>query len=90
MMEWHTRTTRGRFLEEWASPAALAALAQVFARYDEEDVWRALQATMDLFHELAVETAASLKYAYPSLGEEKARGWVDEMYFGRKRKSSAG
>jgi aminoglycoside 6-adenylyltransferase len=92
MMEWHARATRGagtdtwmrgRFLEEWADPKAVAALPKVFARYEAEDIWQALQATMDVFHGLAAETAGLLKYPYPADGEEKVRGLVMELNAGR-------
>jgi aminoglycoside 6-adenylyltransferase len=94
MMEWHARAKRGpkvdtwmrgRFLEEWADPKAVTALRSTFAHYDEEDVWRALRASMDLFHDLGAETAALLHFSYPAQGEEKARELVEAMYSGRKR-----
>jgi aminoglycoside 6-adenylyltransferase len=89
MMEWQAHAARGgavdtwmrgRFLEEWVGPKAAQALPAVFARHDPEDVWRALRATMDLFTELAVETAGGLGYPYPSFGEKKARTLVEEMF----------
>jgi aminoglycoside 6-adenylyltransferase len=99
MIEWHAHATRGqgvdtwmrgRFLEEWADPRAVAALPRIFARYDPEDVWQALQATMELFHTLAVETADSFKFPYPILGEQKARDLVRSMYSGRKKEATGG
>jgi aminoglycoside 6-adenylyltransferase len=93
MLEWHAHAVhgegldtwmRGRFLEEWADPKAVAALPEVFAHYDVEDIWRALLATMKVFHDLASETAGLLKYSYPALGEERARGLVMELNAGRK------
>jgi aminoglycoside 6-adenylyltransferase len=92
MLTWHARASndapvdtwmRGRFLEEWADPRAVDALPEIFAHYDEEDVWRALLATMDLFHWVAVETAERLGYAYPSAGEAHATTLVHEMFSGR-------
>ena len=62
MLTWHTRARRGasvdtwmqgRFLDEWADARAVAALSTIFAHYDVADVWRALLATMELFHWLA-------------------------------------
>jgi aminoglycoside 6-adenylyltransferase len=92
MLEWHARASRGphtdtwmggRFLEDWADPRALADLPAAFARYEKQDIWRALEATMDLFHRLAVETAARWAYAYPSFGEERARDLVRRMRSGK-------
>ncbi|HOU12046.1 MAG TPA: aminoglycoside 6-adenylyltransferase [Anaerolineae bacterium] len=91
MLEWHTRAhqneavntwMRGRFLEEWADARAVAALPAIFAHYDEADVWRALQATMELFHWLALETAKALGYAYPAFGEERATETVGRLFNG--------
>jgi aminoglycoside 6-adenylyltransferase len=92
MLEWHTRASRGpdtdtwmrgRFLEEWADPRAVKALRFAFAHYDEEDVWRALPATIDLFRWLAVETAQRLGYPYPSFGDERATEYVRRLSAGR-------
>lgn len=78
MMEWHARAMkgpahdtwmRGRFLEEWADPRAVAGLKNVFAHYDADDLWRALGATMDLFRWLAKETAARLGLTYPATSD---------------------
>lgn len=93
MLTWHAHVTqpdevdtwmRGRFLEEWADARAVAALPEIFAHYDEDDVWRALLATMELFHWLAVETATALGYSYPHAGEAHARDLVQEMFAGRR------
>ena len=73
MIEWHARATRGsavdtwhggHFLEEWADPRAVEGLHTAFALYDEDDIWRALLATMDLYRWLAKETADALGYDY--------------------------
>ncbi len=81
MLEWHAHATRGaahdtwlrgRFLEEWADPRAVAQLPQTFAHYDPADIWRALFATMDLFRWLSLETAEKFQYAYPHQGMEYA------------------
>lgn len=85
MLEWHARATRGadcdtwmrgRFLEKWADPRAVAALGEAFARYDRGDVARALVATMSLFAWLAREAAARLGYPYPAAAEERVTTWV--------------
>ncbi len=80
MIEWHARADNGwdydtwhggRFLEQWADPRAMPGLRQAFAHYDENDVGRALLATMDLFRWLATETARQLGYPYPAEAEEQ-------------------
>ncbi|MBN1440244.1 MAG: aminoglycoside 6-adenylyltransferase [Anaerolineales bacterium] len=98
MLEWHARAARGpavdtwmrgRFLEEWVDPKAVAALEKAFAHYDAEDVWRAVFASMDLFHGLAAETAGSLHIPYPAFGEAKARELVRALHAGRRRLEAA-
>ncbi|MEA3337068.1 MAG: aminoglycoside 6-adenylyltransferase [Chloroflexota bacterium] len=94
MLEWHAHAVkgpewdtwmRGRFLEQWADPRAVAALTDVYAHYDGEDIWRALQATMDLFAWLAPETAELLGYPYPATGEQQATALVKALYMEREQ-----
>jgi aminoglycoside 6-adenylyltransferase len=91
MLEWHARAVngpghdtwmRGRFLEEWADPRAVAQLPEVFAHYDRQDIARALRATMALFRRLAVETARRWGYAYPAAGEQFATELVETLLAG--------
>ncbi len=88
MVEWHARLLHGqdydtwhsgRFLEEWADPRLVEGLRPSFSAYDEAGLWRALFATMDLFHWLALETAQRLGYPYPSSGEERATQLVTKI-----------
>jgi aminoglycoside 6-adenylyltransferase len=92
MMAWHALAARGpgidtwesgRFLEEWGDPRALRDLRDAFGRYDEEDVWRALIATMDLFRWLASETGQRLGYSYPSDSDGHVTEWVKQCNAGR-------
>jgi len=88
MLERHARAIhdldfdtwmRGRFLEEWADPRAVAALPQIYAHYEEQDIWRALRATMELFRWLALETADILGYEYPTYGDERCSELVQQL-----------
>ena len=88
MLEWQARATHGwdydiwhqaRFLEEWADPRAVEGLRSAFAHYDDEDLWRALSATMDLFRWLAVETAERLGHPYPTGSDEHVTAWVRQL-----------
>ncbi len=97
MMEWHASALRGpdvdtwqngRFLEEWGDARALPALPSIFARYDEDDLWRALLATMDLFRWLAIEAGERLGYAYPSDGDGHVTGWVQSCDRERSARTS--
>ena len=85
MIEWHTLAEHGwkhdvwfhgRFLEEWAMPKTVKGLREAFAKYDEDDVKRALLATISLFRRLATETAANLKYSYPAKTDKNITKWI--------------
>ena len=73
---WHD----GRFFDKWADPRVLESLRQAYARYDDQDIRRALLATMDIFGPLSRETAELLGFTYPILGEEKATGLVTQLF----------
>jgi aminoglycoside 6-adenylyltransferase len=88
MLEWHARATqgpehdtwmRGRFLEEWADPRAVMELCEAFARYDTDEIWGALAATMGLFRWVSVETAGQWGFAYPTFGAERATELVHKL-----------
>jgi aminoglycoside 6-adenylyltransferase len=89
MIEWHACATNGwdydtwhggRFLEQWADGRIVRELQGVFAHYDEQDLWRGLSATMDLFRWVAVETAVQLKYPYPTSADEHATELVQRLF----------
>lgn len=85
MIEWATRATLGsatdvfydgRRMEQWAPAWILEALPAVAAHYDAQDVWRALQASMALFHRMALQTAERWRYPYPAAQAEQVTAWV--------------
>ncbi len=82
MLEWHARAVhgadhdtwlRGRFLEEWVDDRALRSLKDIYAHYDETDLWHALEATMNLFEWVSRETAQKWDYSLPKDGIEFAQ-----------------
>lgn len=91
MLEWHAQATRpgadtwlrGRFLEEWADPRALAALPHTYAHYQVDDIWRALFVTIDLFAWLEQETAQRLGFPRPLEGEAQAAALTRQLFEGR-------
>jgi aminoglycoside 6-adenylyltransferase len=86
LLEWDAAAAgrdpwfRGRFFEEWADPVVLRGLRSAFARYDEDEVWAALTATMDLFGEVSRRTAAALGVPCPPAVEEHARALVARLH----------
>ncbi len=70
---------RGRFLEEWADPRAVAQLSSAFAHYDRQDIARALWATMELFRWRAVETAERWQYVFPASSDQAVSDLVQQL-----------
>jgi len=66
----------GKYMDEWANPNILQKLSACFSHYNEADIKRALFATIDLYHNLAVETAKLLCFEYPHAANKFAVEWV--------------
>jgi aminoglycoside 6-adenylyltransferase len=89
MLEWHARAVNGwdydtwyggHFLNEWADRRAVAQLRDAFGHFDEEDSWRVLLATMELFHWLARETANHLGYDYPEILDTNVSELITKLH----------
>lgn len=88
MAVWHAHTQRGwdydtwyeeyggRFVENWADTRVIEGLRVTSAQYDVVDIKRTLLSMMDLFSQLAVETAESLRYSYPAEIIARTADWV--------------
>ena len=85
MIEWHSIATHpelrdtwygGRRIHEWADPRWVTALRQTWPTYGVEGAWDALLATLELFSNVAKETALSLGYQYPVDEELRIRSWI--------------
>ncbi len=72
-----------RFFEEWADTKFVSPFKQIYAHYDEEDVWKALKNTMNLFHELSIEVYQFKNLSYPHENIQHAIHLVDSYYQGR-------
>ena len=73
-IEWNEQARHGRDYEThysgkemkaWVSPATWERLHATFAHFDGIDSWESLFATMQLFRDLARETAELLSFSYP-------------------------
>ena len=74
----------GRHLEEWADPGVVEELRTTFARYDEADLWRATFATLDLFRNVAQDTAARRGVAHPTDAAAGVSAWLAACEAGRR------
>jgi aminoglycoside 6-adenylyltransferase len=86
VIEWHTIAIRpgtntrsgGRYLERWADPLIVERLADTFAAYEALAVARALIAMIQLFEDVASETAAALGFSYPDQSHAAVFRWATE------------
>jgi aminoglycoside 6-adenylyltransferase len=84
VIEWHTIAIRpgtnirsgGRYLERWADPRIVERLADTFATYEAADIARALMAMIQLFRDVASETAVALGFSYPEHSHAAVFGWA--------------
>ncbi len=77
----------GRNLLNWADATALAALPSTFGRYESADLWRALEASMQLFERLAQACSDRLGFSYPKDQEERIRAQVRSIQAGGSNQS---
>jgi aminoglycoside 6-adenylyltransferase len=70
---WH----EGRFLDRWATPEARSHLPGTFARYEPDDIGRALRATGRLYSVLGRKVAVACGWDYPSRAEDEVWNLVD-------------
>ena len=87
MIEWHAQAKHqwdydteymGKHMKSWADESVWQALYRIFARFDRDDSWNGLLASVDLFRQLATEVAERLGFVYP--------GEVDRNIVGFMRK----
>jgi aminoglycoside 6-adenylyltransferase len=69
---WHN----GRFIDFWADGQAMSEMKFAFARYEKDDIARALMMTMDIFRRIALEVSEETGYRYPEDAEKSAREWI--------------
>lgn len=74
MIKIHTKLLRGvhfntwhgfRFFEEWADPSIVKEFKRIYSYYDENDVWRALEGTMEVFDTIANAVCLRTNIKYP-------------------------
>lgn len=88
MLEWQAQATHpdgidtwhnGDFMQEWVSEAVWERLHGVFARFDAEDCWRALGASIRLFDDLARQVGQAYGYAYPAQMAEEVATYIERL-----------
>jgi aminoglycoside 6-adenylyltransferase len=72
---WHN----GRFIERWAEPYVVKEFGNIYAGYSQTDIWKALDATMNLFRIIVVEAAEKWGYQYPNRSDNYASEWFQQI-----------
>ena len=67
---------KGKRMQTWVNKSTWVSLFKVFAHFDSKDSWNALMHTMELFRNLAIETAQKLGYHYPSEVDRNISGFI--------------
>ena len=65
---WHN----GKFIERFAEPWVVKEFQNIYARYSDKDIMKALLNTMNLFQKIAVETMDKWDYEYPVISDKYA------------------
>ncbi len=86
MMEWQAHAVHGldydtwydgRYLEEWLDVDTLAALPDLFARYNPAELQAALLNMVNLFRHLAQVVATRLGFEYPEMADAQLTAWLE-------------
>lgn len=85
MLEWHAMAANehgldlaqiGTQMKNWTRPDVWERLYEAFGHFDSADSGRALIATVSLFRDVAVETAARLGHTYPRHVDDAISGYI--------------
>ena len=88
MLEWHSIAVAdnpvdvwyiGSHMGDWVDDQTWSEVQDVFSRFDVQDSWRGLLATMSLFGRLGQEIAAASELEYLSDVDENVSGYIMEF-----------
>ena len=74
---WHN----GKFIERWAEPWVVKEFQNIYARFSDKDIMKALLNTMNLFQKIAVETMDKWDYEYPVISNKYATEWFNNIKY---------
>ena len=77
---WETRVPPfGKRMAHWVDKETWQDLHTIFGRFNSQDSWKALFATMNLFRKLATDTAQWLGYHYPLETDQVISAYVQKL-----------
>ncbi|WP_155911847.1 aminoglycoside 6-adenylyltransferase [Sediminibacillus sp. JSM 1682029] len=68
-----------RFFENWAGSNACEQFKRLYARYEQEETWEALNNTMIFFHKISTNVCRRLNIDYPDEAAEYAMNLVNRL-----------
>ncbi|WP_286904332.1 aminoglycoside 6-adenylyltransferase [Clostridium sp. UBA1652] len=74
---WHN----GKFIERWAEPWVVKEFQNIYARFSDKDIMKALLNTMNLFQKIAIETMDKWDYEYPVISDKYATEWFNNIKY---------
>ncbi|BBH23288.1 aminoglycoside 6-adenylyltransferase [Paenibacillus baekrokdamisoli] len=89
MIEWHAKALHGdtydtwhagKFINKWADKDIAADLKHTFGGYDQNNSWKALLVSFELFSRLSTEVANIYHYTYPGNLISNIRTWLEEQH----------
>ena len=87
MLEWHALATSrepvetwygGRKLQAWADARWTAGAQKTWPTFERDAAWDALTSTLELFSQVAAETAEAFGYRYPKDREQDVQQWLSD------------
>ena len=91
LIEWHAKAKgqrdtwhKGRFLEHWTEQEIVRALPDTFAKYELEDVQRALKADLHFYDKFGREVANAFGYDFPEEAYSFAVEQLEELFPSRR------
>jgi aminoglycoside 6-adenylyltransferase len=91
MIVWHAKALHGatydtwhegRFIRDWAEKDVIDNLKLSFAGYDQNNSWKALTTSLELFNRLSSEVADMYNYTIPVHLFTNIRVWIEEHQIG--------
>jgi len=88
MIEWNEKAQhgwdydthyQGKKMQSWCNKEIWSVLNNCFARFDLEDSWKALMATIGLFRDVAKQVAEHVDYEYPVSVDKNITDFVQKL-----------
>ena len=89
LLEWHARARHqegintwllGKHIEKWADDEAVAAIEEIWTRWEARDLWRGLLIQLQLFRRLSRELCDALGIDYSDATHKEIERYIRRLY----------